>query len=307
MSWNVENLFDVGAEDGPETETELKAKLESLRSVIDEQRPHVLGSESALGKLQAELKTPMQHKSVADATSAGSASRISAGGCCATRSRSGLSQAGCSESTPLELPSRSPRSPSAVRPALALTAPEGSRRSAASYFEAATSTSRETGGDMHPSRMRQESFQQEISVPDHGARIKAVETLLREGLGRVGEAELVEPKVPQSVEELRNLSTAELELIVALGYATQIRAVVDDGDDALRLQVERWEYRAIGHPSPRRVTPCDAVTVRGRKGTLCPPKEDTLARRKLLSPAGTRKCAGCGDTQLRRPASVPVH
>ena len=43
MSWNVENLFDVGAEDGPETETELKAKLESLRSVIDEQRPHVLG------------------------------------------------------------------------------------------------------------------------------------------------------------------------------------------------------------------------------------------------------------------------
>ena len=53
-------------------------------------------------------------------------------------------------------------------------------------------------------------LRQEISVPDHGARIKAVETLLREGLGRVGEAELVEPKVPQSVEELRNPSSAEL-------------------------------------------------------------------------------------------------
>src|SRR6478735_2808689 len=165
MSWNVENLFDVGAEDGPETETELKAKLESRRSVIDEQRPHVLGSESPLGKLRAELKTPMQHKSVADATSAGSASRISAGGCCATRSRSGLSQAGCSESTPLELPSRSPRSPSAVRPALALTAAEGSRRSAASYLEAATSTSRETGRHA-PVR----NAERELSARDLSAR-----------------------------------------------------------------------------------------------------------------------------------------
>ena len=66
-------------------------------------------------------------------------------------------------------------------------------------------------------------FRQEISVPDHGARIKAIETLLREGLGRVGEAEIVEPKVPESVEELRSLSDTELELMVALGYAEQIR------------------------------------------------------------------------------------
>ena len=29
--------------------------------------------------------------------------------------------------------------------------------------------------------------------------------------------------------------------MVALGYAAQIRAIVDDGDDALRLEVERWE------------------------------------------------------------------
>ena len=102
------------------------------------------------------------------------------------------------------------------------------------------------------------SFRQEISVPDHGARIKAVETLLREGLGRVGEAEIVEPKVPQSVEELRNLSTAELELMVALGYAAQIRAIVDDGDDALRLEVERWNLRHARRspePSPRSPDP----------------------------------------------------
>ena len=71
MSWNVENLFDVGAEDGPETQSELKAKIESLRSVIDEQKPHVLGlqeigAESALSKLQAALKTPMPHKVIAE-------------------------------------------------------------------------------------------------------------------------------------------------------------------------------------------------------------------------------------------------
>ena len=39
-------------------------------------------------------------------------------------------------------------------------------------------------------------FRHEISVPDHGARIKAVETLLREGFGRVGEVEVPEPQMP---------------------------------------------------------------------------------------------------------------
>ncbi len=38
MSWNVENLFDVGDADGHDTQAELKAKIESLRSLIDEQR-----------------------------------------------------------------------------------------------------------------------------------------------------------------------------------------------------------------------------------------------------------------------------
>jgi len=71
MTWNVENLFEVGDEDGPDTQAELKAKLESLRSVIDAQQPHVLGlqeigSEAALGRLQAALKTPMPHRAVAE-------------------------------------------------------------------------------------------------------------------------------------------------------------------------------------------------------------------------------------------------
>ncbi len=70
MTWNVENLFDVGDDDGPETEAQLAAKIESLRAVIDEQQPHVLalqeiGSESALARLQAALTTPMPHRALA--------------------------------------------------------------------------------------------------------------------------------------------------------------------------------------------------------------------------------------------------
>jgi hypothetical protein len=58
MTWNVENLFDVGDEDGPQTQVEFTAKIESLRAVIDSKKPHVLavqeiGSETAVSRLQA--------------------------------------------------------------------------------------------------------------------------------------------------------------------------------------------------------------------------------------------------------------
>ena len=34
MTWNVENLFDVGDDDGPKTQAQFAAKIESLRAVI---------------------------------------------------------------------------------------------------------------------------------------------------------------------------------------------------------------------------------------------------------------------------------
>jgi hypothetical protein len=68
-----------------------------------------------------------------------------------------------------------------------------------------------------------------------------VETLLREDLGRVGEAEVVEAKMPTTVEEVKDLSMEELALAIALSCANEIRAVVDKGDGALRLELERWE------------------------------------------------------------------
>ena len=126
------------------------------------------------------------------------------------------------ESEPLELSAAPPGAPSGVRPALALTAAEEVETIRRVLLEAATSTTRESWATCTCPECGK-GFRQEISVPDDGARIKAVETLLREVLGRVGEAGLVDPKVPQSVE-LRNFSTAGLELMVAPGYAAQIRA-----------------------------------------------------------------------------------
>ena len=71
MTWNVENLFDVGADAGPETQAQLTAKLRSLAAVIDAQEPHVvalqeIGSESALAKLQTALEQPMPHRVLAN-------------------------------------------------------------------------------------------------------------------------------------------------------------------------------------------------------------------------------------------------
>ena len=154
---------------------------------------------------------------------------------------------------------------SGVRPALALTAAEEVETIRRVLLDAATSTTRETWATCSCPECAK-SFRQEISVPDHGARIKAVETLLREGLGRVGEAEIVEPKVPQSVEELRNLSTAELELMVALGYAAQIRQ--DSRDRTGRRRSQNESIQGQREPSAA------AVEVRG-----------TVSRRPQPAPA----------------------
>jgi hypothetical protein len=147
------------------------------------------------------------------------------------------------ESEPLELTTRSPSSPAAVRPALALTAAEEVETIRRVLLEAATSTTRENWVTCTCPECSK-SFRQEISVPDHGARIKAIETLLREGLGRVGEAEVVEPRMPTSADEVKKLSDDELHYVFALTHATEIRTVVDNGDDALRSEVESWTPKA---------------------------------------------------------------
>jgi hypothetical protein len=108
-------------------------------------------------------------------------------------------------------------------------------------LEAATSTTRETWATCTCRPECGKSFRQESSVPDHGARIRAVETLLRKGLGRVGEAEIPEPQMPTSVAEVDSLSWEEMKFVVAISYAQAIRAFVDEGEEALRSELERWE------------------------------------------------------------------
>jgi hypothetical protein len=104
-------------------------------------------------------------------------------------------------------------------------------------LEAATSTTRETWATCTCPECGK-GFRQEISVPDRGARIKAVETLLREGLGRVGEADVIEPKMPTSVDEVKNLSWDELNLVFAVSHATEIGTPpsLTAGTDGIRHQ-----------------------------------------------------------------------
>ena len=148
------------------------------------------------------------------------------------------------ESEPLELAVRASGRPSSVRPALALAAAEEVETIRRVLLEAATRSTRETWATCTCPECGK-SFRQEISVPDHGARIKAVETLLREGLGRVGEAEVAEPRLPRSVAEVDALSWREMKFILfAISDAQAISAFVDQGDEALRSELERWEPEA---------------------------------------------------------------
>ena len=66
------------------------------------------------------------------------------------------------------------------------------------------------------------------TVPDHGGRIKAIKTLLREGLRRVGEAEVVEPRMPTTADEVKDLNWDDFNLVFALTHATEKRAVADN-------------------------------------------------------------------------------
>jgi hypothetical protein len=142
------------------------------------------------------------------------------------------------ETVPLELTSRTSARPSAVRPALALTAAEEVETIRRVLLEAATNTTRESWATCSCPECGK-NFRQEISVPDHGARIKAVETLLREGLGRVGEAEVAEPRMPTTAAEIDALSWSEMKFIFAISYAQAIQAFVAQGEEALRSELER--------------------------------------------------------------------
>lgn len=67
MTWNVQNLFPVGADAGPTTQSRFDAKIASLTRVVDAHEPHLLalqevGDESALVALQSSLSHTMRNR-----------------------------------------------------------------------------------------------------------------------------------------------------------------------------------------------------------------------------------------------------
>ena len=94
-------------------------------------------------------------------------------------------------------------SPAGVRPALAQVAADELATITAVLFDAATNTTRSVWTTPACPECGTQ-FRQEVYVPDHKARVAAVEVLLREGLGRPGQAE--EPRAARPPE-----TAAELE------------------------------------------------------------------------------------------------
>jgi hypothetical protein len=105
--------------------------------------------------------------------------------------------------------------PAAVRPALAQAAADELGTITAVLLDAATNT---TGPvwttPVCPECGRQ--FRQEVQVPDHKARVAAVEVLLREGLGRPAQAEEpAKPTLPDSVAGIEAIGWQDMQYFAA--------------------------------------------------------------------------------------------
>jgi hypothetical protein len=101
--------------------------------------------------------------------------------------------------------------PSTVRPLPAAAAAENLEQLQASLLEAAGSAVKPVWLTVECSACGERS-RVEAPVLDVRSRVAAIELLLREGLGRAPQAEEPPaPRMPQSVEEVRNLSREQLE------------------------------------------------------------------------------------------------
>ena len=89
----------------------------------------------------------------------------------------------------------------------------------------------------------------EITVPDNKVRLDAVQALLHEALGRPGQAE-AQPaaSLPSTAHEVRSMSWDQMTLVIATQFASEITAVLDDGNGLLRerlASLEAGERRAL--------------------------------------------------------------
>jgi hypothetical protein len=123
--------------------------------------------------------------------------------------------------------------PATVRPSLAVAAAENVEQLKASLLEAAGSAARpiwltvECAGCGERSRV-------EAPVPDVRARVAAIELLLREGLGRPGQAEEPSaPRLPETVGGIRAMSWEDMEYFAATFLVDELMTVQRDGGEQL--------------------------------------------------------------------------
>jgi hypothetical protein len=123
--------------------------------------------------------------------------------------------------------------PAAVRPALAQAAADELGTITAVLLDAATNTTRPVWTTPAcPECGRQ--FRQEVRVPDHKARVAAVEVLLREGLGRPAQAEEpAKPTLPDSVAGIEAITWQDMQYFAATLLLDELLTVQRDGGQAL--------------------------------------------------------------------------
>jgi hypothetical protein len=79
----------------------------------------------------------------------------------------------------------------------------------------------------------------EVKIPDVRSRVAAIELLLREGLGRPPQAEeAASPRMPRTAEGVEKLGWADMKMIFAAHFASEIAAVTEgEGEALLRARI----------------------------------------------------------------------
>ena len=126
--------------------------------------------------------------------------------------------------------------PAAVRPALAQAAADELGTITAVLMDAATHTTRPVWTTPACPECGTQ-FRQEVQVPDHKARVAAVEVLLREGLGRPAQAEEpAKPSLPESSAGIEAISWQDMQYLAATLLVDELLTVQRDGGQALLRQ-----------------------------------------------------------------------
>jgi hypothetical protein len=123
--------------------------------------------------------------------------------------------------------------PASVRPALAQAAADELGTITTVLMDAATNTTRPVWTTPCCPECGTQ-FRQEVYVPDHKARVSAVEVLLREGLGRPAQAEdSPKPHLPESEAAIQSMSWQDLQHFAMALLVDELVAVRRDGGERL--------------------------------------------------------------------------